>query len=127
MEIRYMAEKPMGLDIIVALQIIMGMAFIYFGLFGLILSSGIYGFILIGGGIIIFILGWELGNLTLWAWVGTIATLALGLAGFILGGNWSGPIDNILSLAPGVIIILYLLTPSVRSQFLPRKPASVNV
>jgi len=115
-----MAEKPMGLDIIVALQIIMGIALSYFGLFSLILSSGIYGFMLIGGGIIVFILGWELGNLTLWAWVGTIIMLALGLIGFILGGVWFDTLGNVLSIAPGAIIIFYLLSPSVRSQFISR-------
>ena len=121
-----MPEKPAGLGILAALQILMGITLTDFGVIGLILTRSPYDFLLIGGGIIVFILGWEIDNLTLWAWVGTIIILALGLVGFILGGNWLDPLGNILSIVPSAIIIFYLLTPSVRSQFLPRKPASMN-
>ncbi len=127
MEIGQMAEKPASLGILAALQILMGIALSYFGVFNLILSRSPYGFLLIGGGIIVFILGWEFDNLNTWAWAGTILISSLGLIGFIVRGSWSEPLGDFLSVAPSVIIILHLLTPSVRSQFLPRREASMNV
>jgi hypothetical protein len=113
-----MPERPKGLGIVAALQIVMGFAFSCIGLFSLIMAGSLYGFVLIGAGVVTFILGWELENLTLWAWMGTIVVFTLGLVGFILGGSWSDPLWNVLNIAPSLVIIVYLLLPGVRSRFL---------
>ncbi|MHA2603001.1 MAG: hypothetical protein AM324_012830 [Candidatus Thorarchaeota archaeon SMTZ1-83] len=124
-----MPKSRMGVDILVALQIVWGIAFTYLGLISFILSMSLFGFLLIGGGIIVIILGWELGNHTHWAWAGTIVVFALGLISFILGANWFDPpqvFRNLVNLAPGAVIIFYLLTPSVRSQFQSKDETDLN-
>lgn len=109
------SNSPRGVGTIADLSILAGFVYFVVGILSLFIAV-IYGIMMIGGGVILVALGFALGNLRSWAWWGTvIINLGICIANSPLITNTS--LYNIISMAIAIIIIVYLLSPTVRNQF----------
>ncbi|MCK4483580.1 MAG: hypothetical protein KAU89_02060 [Candidatus Thorarchaeota archaeon] len=116
------SDSPRGVGIIAALEILCGMGCSAVGLLFLFFDI-VNGLLLIGYGVVLIAIGWALDALHSWAWWGNILTNAVLLLGTLIRMLMDFPSDsttlfsNIISIALSTVITVYLLKPSVRSQF----------
>ncbi len=117
------SDSPRGVGMIADLEILCGIGCSVLGLIVLV-SGGIVGLLLIGYGVVLIALGWALDALHSWAWWANILTNVVVLLGTLIRMLMDIPSDsitlfsNIISIALSIAIIVYLLAPSVRSQFI---------
>jgi len=113
---------PRGVRIIAALEILCGIGCVILGLV-VLLSATVNGLLLIGYGVVLIAMGGALEALHSWAWWGNVLTNAVLLSGILIEVLMDSPsasdilFSNIISIALDIGIIVYLLTPGVRSQF----------
>ncbi|MFW9800117.1 MAG: hypothetical protein ACFFD9_06765 [Candidatus Thorarchaeota archaeon] len=110
-----LAEKHPGLD---ALSLLMGITGLFYILTGFpwLSSLDLSGFLFIGTGIVMFVVGWFLRKQIMWSWWGA---LILNIGNILFGILYS--VDRVTSstaIALGVIILFYLLVPEIRRQFI---------
>ncbi len=116
------SDSPRGVGMIATLEILFGIGFSALGLLVLLFDI-VNGLLLIGYGVVLIALGWALDALYSWAWWGNILTNAVTLLGILIRVLMDIPsasdilFSNIISIALEITIIVYLLTPGVRSQF----------
>ena len=114
--------SPRGVSMIAALEILCGIGCFVLGLIFL-LSVTVSGLLLIGSGVVLIAMGGALEALHSWAWWGSVLISAGSLLGILIGVLIDIPsasitlFSNIVSIALDIAIIVYLLTPGVRSQF----------
>ena len=107
---------------IATLEILCGMGCSTLGLLVLLFDI-VNGLLLIGYGVVLIAMGWALDDLYSWAWWGNVLTNAALLLGILIRVLMDIPsasgflFSNIISIALEIVIITYLLTPSVRSHF----------
>jgi len=105
------------------LEILCGIGCSILGLIVLVLGN-VNGLLLIGYGVVLIAMGWALDALHSWAWWGNILTNVGLLLGTLIRMLMDIPSDsitlfsNIISIVLAIAIIVYLLTPGVRSQFI---------
>ncbi|MHA2602104.1 MAG: hypothetical protein AM324_008260 [Candidatus Thorarchaeota archaeon SMTZ1-83] len=113
--------RPLGVTILALLQILAGLAWLVLGATAVLAAglAGIFGFILLFGGAILLIvgiigliIGFGLWGMKSWAWIWAIIVNFISL---IIG--LTNPAQNVLGLAISLIIIIYLMTPDIRSRF----------
>ena len=81
------------------------------------------GLLLMGGGAVLIAMGWVYDALHSWAWWGNVLTNVVLLLGTLIGMLMDFPsgsttlFSNIIGIALSTVITVYLLKPSVRSQF----------
>ncbi|MFW9887463.1 MAG: hypothetical protein ACFFER_04735 [Candidatus Thorarchaeota archaeon] len=106
----YSSTSPRGVRVLAEFEILVGIAYILLGTF-LLYFLAISGVGAITLGLILIYMGWALDKLEIWAWQGSLLMNgAICFGNIIFGGDY---LSFILSLA----IIIYLLTPGVRSRF----------
>ncbi len=116
------SDSPKGVGMIATLEILYGMGFSVLGLLVLFFDI-VNGLLLIGYGVVLIAMGWALDDLYSWAWWGNVLTNAALLLGILIRVLMDIPsasgflFSNIISIALEIVIITYLLTPSVRSHF----------
>ncbi len=117
-----LSDSPRGVGMIANLEILCGIGCSVLGL--IVLVSGIInGLPFIGYGVVIIAMGWTLDAMHSWAWWGNILTNVVLLLGTLIGMLMDFPsgsttlFSNIISIALSAVITVYLLKPSVRSQF----------
>ena len=116
------SDGPRGVGMIAALEILFGIGFSVLGLLVLLFDI-VNGLLLLGYGVVLIALGWALDALLSWAWWGNVLTNAVLLFGILIRVLMDIPsasdilFSNIISIALEIAIIVYLLTPGVRSQF----------
>jgi hypothetical protein len=104
------------------LEILFGFGFSVLGLLVLFFDT-VNGLLLIGYGVVLIAMGWALDALHSWAWWGNVLINAVLLLGILIRVLMDIPsasgilFSNIISIALEIAIIVYLLTPGVRSQF----------
>lgn len=106
----YSSSSPRGVRVLADFEILIGVAYILLGTFLLyfLLLSGVSA---IAFGLALIYMGWALDKLEIWAWRGSLLVNgAICVSNIIFGGDY---LSFILSFA----IIIYLLTPGVRSRF----------
>jgi hypothetical protein len=115
------AGRPLGVAILALLQILSGLLWLVLGATAVIAAGlvGIFGFILLFAGallliigIIGLIIGFGLWGMRSWAWIWAIIINFIGL---IIG--LTNPAQNVLGIVVSLIIIVYLMTPDIRSRF----------
>ncbi len=117
------SDSPRGVGMIATLEILYGMGFSALGLLVLFFDI-VNGLLLIGYGVVLIAMGWALDALHSWAWWGNVLTNAVLLLGILIRVLMDIPsasitlFNSILSIALSIAIIVYLLTPGVRSQFI---------
>ena len=117
------SDGPRGVGMIATLEILCGMGCSALGLLVLLLDI-VNGLLLLGYGVVLIVMGWALDALYSWAWWGNVLTNAVMLLGILTRVLMDIPsasitlFNNILSIALSSAIIVYLLTPGVRSQFI---------
>ncbi len=115
------SDRPLGVAILAFLQILSGLLYIFVG--GLaVLAAGFTGFLgilfLVGGavmllvGIIGLIIGFGLWGMKSWAWLWAIIVNILGII-----FSFAGDPVNVMGIAISIIIIIYLMTPDIKSRF----------
>jgi hypothetical protein len=106
----YSSNAPWGVRILSDFEILVGLGYILLGTF-LLLYIAISGVGIIALGLILIYMGWALNKLEIWAWWGSILINAAICAGnIIFGGDY-------LHIILSVVILVYLLTPGIRSRF----------
>ncbi|MFW9792841.1 MAG: hypothetical protein ACFFEE_00955 [Candidatus Thorarchaeota archaeon] len=119
-----MSSKPTGVLILAILQLIAAIIILIPGALAVAAASvgGIIGILFAFGGLLLLIVGiillfiaWGLYSLKGWAWMWAIIANFLGLVGGAMG-NLMDP-WNLLGIALNLIVIIYLFTPNIRSQF----------
>ena len=117
-----LSDSPRGVGMIADLEILCGIGCSVLGLIVLV-SGSINGLPFIGYGVVLIAMGWALDALHSWAWWGNILTNVVLLLGTLIGMLMDFPLgsttlfSNIISIALSAVITVYLLKPSVRSQF----------
>jgi hypothetical protein len=106
----YSSSGPRGVRILADLEILTGIAYIFLGGFFLFYFA-ISGVGVIALGLILIYMGWALDKLEIWAWWGSLL-----LNGAICVGNIIFAGEYLLIIL-SIAIIIYLLTPGVRSRF----------
>ena len=104
-------SSPRGVGILADLEILVGIVYIFLG-FYLIFNFATSGLGVASSGLILIYMGWSLSKLEIWAWWGS---LLLNCAIFIGNIIFSG---EFLPIILSLVIIIYLITPGVRSRFL---------
>ncbi len=110
-----LTEKHPGLN---ALSLLMGITGLFYTLTGLpfLLSIDISGFLFIGAGIVMFVVGWFLRRQVTWAWWGAVV---LSISNILFGIWYSfDRVTSSTAIALGVIILFYLLVPEIRRQYM---------
>ncbi|MFQ5831827.1 MAG: hypothetical protein ACE5H4_03910 [Candidatus Thorarchaeota archaeon] len=110
-----MTEGHPGLN---ALSLLMGITGLFYILTGLpwLSSLDISGFLFIGAGGVMFVVGWFLRKQVMWAWWGA---LILNIGNILFGILYSfDRVTSSTAIALGVIILFYLLVPEIRRQFM---------
>jgi hypothetical protein len=119
-----MSSKPTGVLILAILQLLAALVLLIPGAIAVAAAAagGIFaiflafsGLLLLIVGFILLIIAWGLYSLKGWAWLWAIIANFLGLIGGVLG-NLLDPV-NLLGIALNLIVIIYLFTPNIRSQF----------
>jgi hypothetical protein len=126
--------RPLGITILVILQIIIGVIEVLFGLLlllGYVLAVSIFGFGMYPGfglfllpwgffslifGLLSFILAYGLWTGQGWAWISSVIIAVIGLI-FSLVGLILGSYANVISLVLYALILIYLNTYHVRAFF----------
>jgi len=117
-----LSDSPRGVGMIADLEILCGIGCSVLGLIVLV-SGSINGLPFIGYGVVLIAMGWALDAMHSWAWWGNILTNVVSLLGTLIGMLMDFPsgsttlFSNIISIALSTVITVYLLKPSVRSQF----------
>jgi lysylphosphatidylglycerol synthetase-like protein (DUF2156 family) len=115
------SDRPLGVAILAFLQILGGLAYIALGGLAVLAAglAGIFGFILLFAGAVLLIVGiiglivgFGLWNMRSWAWLWAII---INILGIIL--SLPAPAANALGIVISIIIIVYLLTPDIKSRF----------
>lgn len=104
------SSGPRGVRILADLEILVGIAYIFLGVF-LLFYFVIPGVSVIALGLILIYMGWALDKLEIWAWWGSLL-----LNGVICVGNIISAGEYLLIIL-SIAIIIYLLTPGVRGRF----------
>ena len=115
------AGRPLGVTILALLQILSGLFWLVTG--GLAVAAaglaGIFGIILLLAGAVLviigiigLIIGFGLWNMRSWAWIWAIIINILGII-FSL----TNPLQNALGIIISLIIVIYLMTPDIKSRF----------
>jgi len=116
------SDSPRGVGMIATLEILFGIGISVLGLLVLFFDI-VNGLLLIGYGVVLIAMGWALDALHSWAWWGNVLTNAVLLLGILIRVLMDIPsasdvlFSNIISIVLEIAIIVYLLTPGVRSQF----------
>ncbi|MFW9912263.1 MAG: hypothetical protein ACFFEU_07315 [Candidatus Thorarchaeota archaeon] len=106
----YSSSSPLGVGVLADFEILVGIAYILLGTF-LLYFLAISGVAIIALGLTLIYMGWALDKLEIWAWWGSLLMNgAICVSHIIFGGDY---LSFIISLA----IIIYLLTPRIRSRF----------
>lgn len=113
--------RPLGVVILALLQILSGLFYVVAGGLAVLAAglAGIFGIILLLAGAVLLIvgivgliIGFGLWNMRSWAWLWAIIINILGII-FSLGN----PAQNALGIIVSLIIIIYLMTPDIKSRF----------
>jgi len=110
-----MDNRPPGITALALVQIVTGLFYLMTGFPELILLN-IVGFLFMGAAVCMFIVGWELRNLKLWAWwAALLLNSATILVSFLYSEN---VVASSTAMSLGIITVLYLFVPSIRRQYM---------